>query len=207
MKNKNTMNKYLISTLILILTISFLLSGCTPKEVNTINNAVKAKQENKIKDKKNIIPNFRVKEYSNPNISFLYPANFKEDASKYLGNDNPVIFKVDNFADNEDITDNMIIIVGKLKDPKIKISEDIRKQYIDSDKELDIKVIDDKSFLNNNIAIYECINYEKGTSRIKRYFYAVGNGKYYIISISTNKDNWDNIKPIIDVFEKSLKFK
>jgi hypothetical protein len=157
---------------------------------------------NQIQHKNKIVPSFEVKQYSTPFISFLFPCSWDDSE------------KVQGYGDKDSIkvivgdTKNATCITVKQKFNKtITSAKQARTEFINiCDSTQSIKYIDKTSIIKDNIAVLEGIVYGKSEIRAREYFWNNGKGKTYQIEISSDNNNWNNLKEVISVLEQSLKF-
>jgi hypothetical protein len=85
--------------------------------------------------------------------------------------------------------------------------EDAKSKYIDYCNPIQqIEVLDNERYLTNNIGVLEAKAYQ-GTSvfHCNNYIHVKGT-QIYCLELTTDEDNWDNIKEIVQVLEQSLEF-
>ncbi len=203
MRKKYLNNRFLM---LLLLLLTLLLPGCTDNEIKTLTepkqqDTVKQSEGVKTPEQK-IIPSFSIKTYSTPFIEFDYPADWDESDEGYFYEKDTIKVIIG------DMEKGTCITVKQKFDKSINSADQARTEFIElCDSMQNIEYIDKESFLNGNIAILEGIVYGRFEAHAKEYFWNNGDGKTYQIEISTNNDNWDNLREIIQVFEQSIKFK
>ena len=193
---------YIIVSFILCGLMS-LLVGCNDKIVENEVQASQTDKQTQEKQEQKVIPSFSVATYNTPFIEFEYPKLWddSDDVQNYGDKDTIKVI----VGDEENAT---CITVKQIFDKNIQSADQSRTQFIIMcDSMQSIEYLDKTSYLNKNIAILEGVVYGKSEIRAKEYFWNDGKGKTYQIEISSENDNWDNIKEVIQVFEQSLKFK
>lgn len=197
-------NKPLI---LLLLCFILLLAGCSSPATTQVDKSEQTakveKQEVKAEPKVAITPSFETTEYNTPFIEFEYPATWDDSDQVQKYGDKDTIKVIVG-----DINNATCITVKQIFDKNINSADKARTNFINiCDSMQSIEYVDKTSFINGNIAILEGIVYGKSEIHAKEYFWNNSKGKTYQIEISTDNDNWDDIKEVIQVFEQSLKFK
>jgi len=207
-KKFNRYLRYVFAALMLsgLVGLMSLVSGCGDDEVIGESNqsSLVIEQSNQIQQ-----VNSSFSTFDNPFLTFNYPASWEEDREMF---DQYTITSLANIKEiqNKDFTGKRIdLTVSKLNIPNVNTIEGFKKYFYQYKlSKIDYKMIDDSSFINGNIAIIQYTDYNQTPFlRDKFYIWTNGDGKFYIIGICCDESNIENVKEIIDVFEKSLAFK
>lgn len=221
--------------IIAVLLLALFLCGCSNAEKVSLpasnsqsteeqaTNSQNTETAKKITPEKEIItPSFETKTYETSFIKFDYPASWFENQF----NENYVLYCVSNYPDptSYDLSDTkqlekynklteqpLISITIKRLDIEMKDSakdiEDAKSKYIDYCNSIQqIEVLENEKYLTNNIGVLEAKAYQ-GTSvfHCNNYIHVKGN-QIYCVELTTDEDNWSNIKEIAQVLEQSLEF-
>jgi hypothetical protein len=214
---------------IAILLLILLMCGCsaTEKVSQPASNSLSVEekettQETKKPTSEKITPSFDTKTYETSFIKFDYPASWFENQF----NENYILYCVSNYPNPDfyDLSDPkqlekhkkiieqpLTSITIKRLDIEMKDSakdvEDAKSKYIDYCNPIQqIEVLDNERYLTNNIGVLEAKAYQ-GTSvfHCNNYIHVKGT-QIYCLELTTDEDNWDNIKEIVQVLEQSLEF-
>jgi hypothetical protein len=214
-----------VKKIIAVLLLALFLCGCSnadkasqPVSNSTSNEATTEIAKKTTPEKEKITPSFKTETYETSFVKFDYPAGWFELNSNGKG----ALFSVSNWPDPYSYDLNQIEEVRKYTEqPLILLSlhrldivmnttakdiSEAKEKYIDfSEQSYEIEVLGE-GLLNDNIGVMECKSY--GGVRIyheKVYIYIKDN-KIYCLELTTDGDNWDNIKEIVQVLEQSLEF-
>ena len=201
---------------LLLIFIILLVSGCSNTAQTTKSEPAQPKQIQEIAQpviEEKITPSFPISTYSSPFLEFNYPLDFElyTDDFEIPDMDTVVIYK-GYIEETHDDNNMVLIMVGRNNDNDIKSSVEARDTSLNKLKDLEKEgkyELKDKGILNDDIVTLDAISWDKNPMRMKTYYYATNDGRFYTAYITTYNDNWDKIKTqeIIKVFEGSLKFK
>lgn len=211
MNNMNKTFKRYLTYIFIALIFSCVMSlfmGCSGKNVGVVDSGVKdivVEQEK--------TTSFKTTTYSSPFLEFKYPDDWELYTENYNIPDMDTVVIYKGYINLPHNDNNMVLImIGRNNNTTIKTSIEARDISLSKLTNL-VKAgkaeLKGKSILNDNIAIYDAITWDRTPMRVKTYYYINENGRFYAAYIMTYNDNWDKTQTqeIVRVFEESLKFK
>ena len=198
---------YLRKCFLCILLCLIFISGCEDKEVSTIEQINKSEQTTKV-EQQEVKEELKTKEFSTPNVYFLYPDNFEIDREAYTSDTIVSLVNSKEIKDQQYTGKRIDINVQKLLLPEIKTLDQFKDTIIKNKlSQIDNEILDEKSYLNENIAIFYYLDYnQEPFLRDKMYIWTDGNSKFYVITVCADKDNVKGMDKVSNILEKSLKF-